>query len=113
MFFKEINIGIDNCHLECYNANNQEVGMKTTLDRFGRVVVPKGIRDRLGLKPGAEIEIDEQENEVVLKLVEHGTPLNHEDGVLVFTGTATGDLMEAVRTHREERLLKVASGKKS
>ncbi len=87
--------------------------MKTTLDRFGRVVVPKDIRDRLGLKPGAEIEIGEHGNEVVLKPVEHETPLKLEEGVLVFTGTATGDLMEAVRTHREERLLKVASGKKS
>ncbi|MEK6697494.1 MAG: AbrB/MazE/SpoVT family DNA-binding domain-containing protein [Nitrospirota bacterium] len=87
--------------------------MKTTLDRFGRVVVPKDIRDRLGLKPGAELEIDEQGNEVVLKPVEHETPLKLEEGVLVFTGTATGDLKEAVRTHREERLLKVGSGKKS
>jgi hypothetical protein len=36
-----------------------------------------------------------------------------EDGVLVFTGTATGDLMEATRSHREKRLLKVAVGKKA
>ncbi|OGW52426.1 MAG: hypothetical protein A2Z46_05825 [Nitrospirae bacterium RBG_19FT_COMBO_55_12] len=86
--------------------------MKTTLDRFGRVVVPKDIRDKLGLKPGAEIEIDEHGNEIVLKPVEHETPLKLEEGVLVFTGTATGDLMEAIRTHREERLTKVASGKK-
>ncbi|HLE40693.1 MAG TPA: AbrB/MazE/SpoVT family DNA-binding domain-containing protein [Nitrospirota bacterium] len=87
--------------------------MKTTLDRFGRVVVPKEIRDRLGLKPGAEIELDEHGNEVVLKPVEHETPLKLEDGVLVFTGAATGDLMEAVRAHREERLRKVGSGKKA
>lgn len=86
--------------------------MKTTLDRFGRLVVPKDIRDRLGLKPGDEIEIDEHENEVVLKPVEHETPLKIEEGILVFTGTATGDLTEAVRVHRDERLLKVASGKK-
>ena len=86
--------------------------MKTTLDRFGRVVVPKDIRAKLGLKPGAEIEIDEHGNEIVLKPVEHETPLKLEEGVLVFTGTATGDLMEAIRTHREERLTKVASGKK-
>ena len=87
--------------------------MKTILDRFGRVVVPKEIRDRLGLKPGAEIEIDEQGNEVLLRPVEHETPLQLEDGVLVFTGTATGDLMEAIRTHREKRMVKVASGKKA
>ena len=65
------------------------------------------------LKPGAELEIDEHGNEVVLKPVEHETPLKLEEGVLVFTGTATGDLMEAVRTHRDKRLLKVGSGKKS
>ena len=87
--------------------------MKTILDRFGRIVVPKEIRDRLGLKPGAEMEIDENGSEVVLKPVEHETPLRLEDGVLVFTGTATADLMEAIRSHREERLLKVASGKKA
>lgn len=86
--------------------------MKTILDRFGRVVVPKEIRDRLGLKPGTEIEIDEHGNEVLLKPVEHETPLQLEDGVLVFTGTATADLMGAIRTHREERLLKVTAGKK-
>ncbi len=54
--------------------------MKTILDRFGWVVVPKEIRDRLGLKPGAEMEIDENGSEVVLKPVEHETPLKLEDG---------------------------------
>jgi AbrB family looped-hinge helix DNA binding protein len=87
--------------------------MKTTLDRFGRVVVPKDIRDRLGLRPGAEIEIDEKGNEVVLKPVEHEPPLMVKEGILVFSGTATGDIRGAVRAHREERLRQAASGKKS
>ena len=85
--------------------------MKTTLDRFGRVVVPKGIRDRLGFRPGVEVEIDEKENEVVLKLVDHEPSLMVNEGVLVYSGKATGDLRGAVRAHREERLKK-ASGKK-
>jgi len=87
--------------------------MKTTLDRFGRVVVPKDIRDRLGLRPGVEIEIDEKENEVVLKLVDHEPSLMVKEGLLVYSGKATGDLRVAVRAHREERLHKLASGKKS
>ncbi len=87
--------------------------MKTTLDRFGRVVVPKDIRDRLGLLPGAEIEIDEKGNEVVLKPVEHEPPLMVKEGVLVYSGKATGDIRGAVRAHREERLKKTAGGKKS
>ena len=85
--------------------------MKTVLDRFGRIVIPKEIRQRLGLKPGTEIEIDEHGSEVVLKRIRNETPLKLEDGVLVFTGSATGDLMDAIRTHREERLTRVASGK--
>jgi AbrB family looped-hinge helix DNA binding protein len=87
--------------------------MKTTLDRFGRVVVPKDIRDRLGLRPGAELEIGERESEVVLKPVEHEPVLMVKEGILVYSGKSTGDLRGAVRSHREGRLSTVASGKKS
>jgi AbrB family looped-hinge helix DNA binding protein len=31
--------------------------MKTTIDRAGRLVVPKTIRDAAGILPGAEVEI--------------------------------------------------------
>jgi len=86
--------------------------MKTTLDRFGRVIVPKGIRDRLGLVPGSEMTIDEHENEVVLKLVEQGAPLKLEKGILVYAGAAKSDLTEAVHMHRVDRQRKVA-GKKT
>ena len=41
--------------------------MKSTVDRFGRVVIPKEIRDRLGLKPGAEIDIGDNGNEIIVK----------------------------------------------
>jgi AbrB family looped-hinge helix DNA binding protein len=87
--------------------------MKTTLDRFGRLVVPKDIRDRLGLRAGSEIEIDEKDNEVVLKPVVHEPSLMVKEGILVYSGAATGDIRGAVRAHREERIRKIASGKKS
>jgi len=31
--------------------------MRTTIDHAGRVVIPKALRERAGLKPGTEIEI--------------------------------------------------------
>ncbi|MDH4163062.1 MAG: AbrB/MazE/SpoVT family DNA-binding domain-containing protein [Nitrospirota bacterium] len=87
--------------------------MKTTVDRFGRVVVPKDIRDRLGLRPGSELEIDEKGNEIILKSAEREPALMVKEGILVYSGKATGDLVGAVRAHREERLKRTASGKRS
>jgi AbrB family looped-hinge helix DNA binding protein len=31
--------------------------MKTTIDKAGRVVIPVAIRNKVGLRPGAEIEV--------------------------------------------------------
>ena len=80
--------------------------MKTTIDRFGRLVLPKQIRDRIGLKPGSEIIIEELGSEIIIRHSEQKTPLQYEDGILVFAGTAVGDLTESVRKHREEHLTK-------
>ena len=35
--------------------------MRTTIDAGGRVVLPKAIRERLGLRPGAEVELVERD----------------------------------------------------
>ena len=32
-------------------------GMKTTIDRAGRVVVPKALRQAVGLQPGSQLEL--------------------------------------------------------
>lgn len=77
--------------------------MKTRLDRFGRVVVPKDIRDRLELRPGAEVEIEMKGHAIVLKPVEHEPSLTVKEGILVYSGTATGDLGGAIRSHRLSR----------
>ncbi len=37
--------------------------MRTTIDRFGRIVVPKSLRERFGLQPGTEIDIDAHERD--------------------------------------------------
>lgn len=75
--------------------------MRTTIDKFGRFVIPKALRDKIGLRPGDEIEIEEQGQKIIIKKVEHESSLRFEEGVLVFTGMATGDLLESVRRHRD------------
>lgn len=82
--------------------------METRLDRFGRVVLPKDVRDHLDLKPGQVLRVERADEEVILKPVEKELPLHIKDGVLVFSGVVTGDIAKAVKEHREARLKKVA-----
>jgi AbrB family looped-hinge helix DNA binding protein len=82
--------------------------METRLDKFGRVVLPKDIRDHLDLKPGQVLKVERADEEVILKPVEKELPLHIKDGVLVFSGAVTGDIAKAVKQHREGRLKKVS-----
>ena len=80
--------------------------METTVDRFGRVVIPKPIRDGLGLRPGTTLTVEEEEDAVVLRAV-HGEPnLVVHDGVLVYTGSAGGDVEGMTGVLRRGRLLR-------
>ena len=40
--------------------------MKTTIDRAGRIVVPKALREAIGLEPGAEIELHASDGRIEL-----------------------------------------------
>jgi len=82
--------------------------MEATLDKFGRIVIPKQVRDDLGLSPGAILRVEEGENGIVLKPVEHREALVHKDGVLVFTGELEGDIEQAVQRDRDSRSRKLA-----
>ncbi len=74
------------------------------VDELGRIVIPKGIRSRLGLERGSVLEIDEVKEGIVLRPATAEPPLKVNKGVLVFTGTSAGDLDHALQHHRGERL---------
>ncbi len=77
---------------------------KTTLDRFGRVLIPKKARSEIGISPGAQLEIEAHDEGLLLKPV-HGEPyVTNKEGVLVFSGKSAGDIVQAVQKHREDRL---------
>ena len=82
--------------------------METTLDKFGRIVIPKRVREHLGLTPGTALEIEAIGEDVILKPVREEPHIRNKGGVLVFKGSATGDLLEAVKRHRKERSSTIA-----
>jgi AbrB family looped-hinge helix DNA binding protein len=47
--------------------------METTLDRFGRIIIPKDVRDHMGLEAGAVLQIEKVGGKIILQPL-HGEP---------------------------------------
>lgn len=82
--------------------------MQLTLDRFGRMVLPKALREELGLQPGDALEAECQKDAIVLRPQARSDGVRREGRLLVFVGKAVGDLPGAAARMREERLNRVA-----
>lgn len=65
--------------------------MKSSIDAVGRVVVPKPLRDALGLTPGSTVDISRYGAGLQLLPTGRTAELVDESGVLVAAGTATVD----------------------
>ena len=81
-------------------------GMKLLIDRSGRIVVPKRLRERLGFKPKSELEIVERMDGVLLRAVQEKPSLIQFDGLWVHQGTADpgADWESILGDVREERV---------
>ncbi len=65
--------------------------MKAVVDSLGRIVVPKPLRDALGLHPGSTVEISPYGAGLQLLPVGRTARLVEEAGVLLVTGESTID----------------------
>jgi AbrB family looped-hinge helix DNA binding protein len=73
------------------------------IDRAGRLVLPKQVRERHGLAPGSELEVAEATDEIRLRPISGAPPLQEIHGFLVYTGRfAPAD--DPVRRDRVQRL---------
>jgi AbrB family looped-hinge helix DNA binding protein len=66
-------------------------GMRSTIDKAGRVVIPAAIRERAGLSPGSELEITEDELGVRLQRVAPGPKLVKVGRRLVARSSVSAD----------------------
>jgi AbrB family looped-hinge helix DNA binding protein len=66
--------------------------METTIDSVGRIVIPKALRDALGLTPGSTVDISRYGAGLQLLPAGRTAQLVDESGVLVATaGTSIDD----------------------
>ena len=82
---------------------------KVTLDRAGRVVLPKSIRDKLQLSPGDTFDLTVQGEDVTLRPRRSATPLQKERGIWVFR---TGEPLSAAETEETLRRIRAQRHRK-
>jgi AbrB family looped-hinge helix DNA binding protein len=89
--------------------------MEVTLDKYGRIVIPKPVRERLGLEAGSSLELGVEPVEgggeaIALRPAGQAPVLQRKGHVLVHTGTADRPLdpVEAIQRSRQERIRKLA-----
>lgn len=71
------------------------VPMRTTIDAAGRVVVPKELRERVGLGPGDEIEITAHGGGLHLEPATYGGRIEEQDGHWVIVGSTDRPVSDA------------------
>lgn len=56
--------------------------MRSKVSERGQVTIPKPLRDRLGIRPGQELEMREEEGRIVVTKVTDVDPLEAVTGIL-------------------------------
>jgi AbrB family looped-hinge helix DNA binding protein len=80
---------------------------RLTIDKAGRVVIPKPLREQLHLEAGDALEIESTGEQITLRPVRGTGPLTKEHGVWVFhTGqplpaSATDEMLRQLREERD------------
>ncbi|MEO5924130.1 MAG: AbrB/MazE/SpoVT family DNA-binding domain-containing protein [Bryobacteraceae bacterium] len=85
--------------------------MKTqiTMDSAGRVLIPKSLREKFQLRPGDELELESQGEDITLRPQKVHATMTKEHGIWVFHGEpADIDICDLIRQQREDRIRHVA-----
>jgi len=85
------------------------VFMNTTveIDKAGRLVVPKKVRDAVGLRAGSSIDIEVRGEEVILRSHRQGKGLYNDRGLWVYDSGApltNDDITARINEDRERRI---------
>jgi len=84
--------------------------MRIKIDKAGRIVLPKPVRERFQLRAGAELELEHRSEGLSLKPVERGPSMVLEKGIWVHLGQLPRglDWDKLVDEAREERIKDLA-----
>ena len=81
------------------------------IDKAGRIVLPKMLRDELRLRPGDSLEVESSEDRIVLRPARGRGRIYKEHGMWVFdsgeplTVETVNKTLKQIREERERRIL--------
>jgi len=82
---------------------------KLTLDKLGRIVLPKPVRDKLQLAAGDQLELESLDDRIILRPLRGTGQLRKKQGVWVFHGgeplsaATVRQTIEQMRRERDEQ----------
>jgi AbrB family looped-hinge helix DNA binding protein len=82
---------------------------RLTLDKAGRIVLPKALREELQLAPGDALEVESSGEEITLRPLRGNAPLRKKHGIWVYrageplTDSIVQKTMRDVRRERENQ----------
>jgi AbrB family looped-hinge helix DNA binding protein len=75
-----------------------------SIDKAGRVVVPKPLREKLGLEVGDNLLVDSDGDQITLRPVRPQPLFGRKDGIWVYLGpTDDFDIVDFIDQEREKR----------
>ena len=78
---------------------------KLTLDKAGRVMIPKPLRIELRLSPGDTLHLESQGEQILLRPLRPKALLKKERGVWVYQGERSdASITDVIDRQREQRL---------
>ncbi|MSU24863.1 MAG: AbrB/MazE/SpoVT family DNA-binding domain-containing protein [Opitutus sp.] len=79
-----------------------------TIDKTGRVVLPKPVRDQLGLVAGSELQLTATADRITLEPKLPRAALQRRGKLLVHTGKGSFDIVAEIQRGRDERSRQMA-----
>lgn len=97
-------------------ANVIAMSITTVLGKAGRLVVPKAIRDSLGLREGTRLRIEASAGKFEAIPEADDVKIQVRDGFPLITGgrpRKRGEIVQAIKAGREDRAGRILSRRKS
>ena len=93
-------------HVGSMNGNKYGMSITITIGKAGRLVVPKTIRDSLGLREGSRLKLEVRGGKIQAVPEVDAVRIELKSGLPVILGgphLEPGDIVRAIREDREER----------